>query len=125
MWTPKRDEWEKIFAFAKNMGLEYVSAEPAREDWDVVEKYAKQYNIGLSTHNHPNDASYWKPEILLSCIGTRSELLGSCADVGHFKRMNRYTNRKGELTRCISKTLHPKRGKKTSKMLCGVRECSI
>lgn len=88
VWTPKRDEWAKIFAFAKDMGMEYVSAEPAREDWDVVEKYARQYNIGLSTHNHPNEASYWKPEILLSYIGTRSNLLGSCADVGHFKRMN-------------------------------------
>ncbi len=88
VWTPTREEWPKVFAFAKSMGMEYISAEPARDDWDVVEKYAKQYKIKVSTHNHPNEASYWKPEILLSCIGTRSNLLGSCADVGHFKRMN-------------------------------------
>ena len=116
VWTPKRDEWEKIFAFAKNMGMEYVSAEPAREDWDVVEKYAKQYNIGLSTHNHPNEASYWKPEILLSCIGTRSELLGSCADVGHFKRMNldaieSLHKLKGRINSLHFKDIAPKEGK--------------
>lgn len=88
VWTPKRDEWEKVFSFAKSMEMEFINAEPAREDWDVVEELAKKYNIKLATHNHPNEASYWEPEILLKYIGQRSPLLGSSADVGHFKRMN-------------------------------------
>lgn len=87
VWTPARDEWDKVFAFAKSMGMEFISAEPAREDWDVVEGLAKKYNIKVAVHNHPNEASYWKPEILLEYIGQRSKLLGSSADVGHFKRM--------------------------------------
>ena len=87
VWTPARDEWDKVFAFAKSMGMEFISAEPAREDWDVVEGLAKKYNIKVAVHNHPNEASYWKPEILLKYIGQRSKLLGSSADVGHFKRM--------------------------------------
>ncbi|MEA4994977.1 MAG: sugar phosphate isomerase/epimerase [Petrimonas sp.] len=88
VWTPKRDEWEKVFSFAKSMEMEFINAEPAREDWDVVEELAVKYNIKLATHNHPNEASYWEPEILLKYIGQRSPLLGSSADVGHFKRMN-------------------------------------
>ena len=87
VWTPKRDEWEKVFSFAKSMEMEFINAEPAREDWDVVEELAMKYNIKLATHNHPNEASYWEPEILLKYIGQRSPLLGSSADVGHFKRM--------------------------------------
>ncbi|HKL71780.1 MAG TPA: sugar phosphate isomerase/epimerase [Marinilabiliaceae bacterium] len=87
VWTPQRDEWEKVFQFAKDMDMEFISAEPAREDWDVVENLAKQYKIKVAVHNHPNEASYWKPEILLSIIGDRSPLLGSSADVGHYKRM--------------------------------------
>ncbi|MEA4949306.1 MAG: sugar phosphate isomerase/epimerase [Petrimonas sp.] len=87
VWTPARDEWDMVFAFAKSMGMEFISAEPAREDWDVVEGLAKKYNIKVAVHNHPNEASYWKPEILLKYIGQRSKLLGSSADVGHFKRM--------------------------------------
>lgn len=87
VWTPKRDEWEKVFSFAKSMEMEFINAEPAREDWDVVEELAVKYNIKLATHNHPNEASYWEPEILLMYIGQRSPLLGSSADVGHFKRM--------------------------------------
>ncbi|HHV87198.1 MAG TPA: sugar phosphate isomerase/epimerase [Petrimonas sp.] len=87
VWTSARDEWDKVFAFAKNMEMEFISAEPAREDWDVVEELAKKYNIKVAVHNHPNEASYWKPEILLEYIGQRDKLLGSSADVGHFKRM--------------------------------------
>ena len=88
VWTPQRDEWEKVFQFAKDMELEFISAEPAREDWDVVESLAKEYKIKVAVHNHPNVASYWKPEILLENIADRSSLLGSTADVGHYKRMD-------------------------------------
>ena len=87
VWTAKREEWSKVFLFAKNMDMEFISAEPAREDWDVVENLAKEYSIKVATHNHPNENSYWKPDILLEYIGNRSPLLGSSADVGHFKRM--------------------------------------
>lgn len=87
VWTSARDEWEKVFSFAKDMGMEFISAEPAREDWDVIEILAKQYGIKVAVHNHPNENSYWKPEILLEYIGNRDALLGSSADVGHFKRM--------------------------------------
>ena len=88
VWTPQRDEWEKVFQFAKNMEMEFISAEPAKEDFDIVESLAKQYEIKVAVHNHPNEASYWKPEILLTIIGDRSPLLGSTADVGHYKRMD-------------------------------------
>ncbi len=87
VWTSSRDEWEKVFSFAKNMGMEFISAEPAREDWDVIEDLAKQHGIKVATHNHPNENSYWRPDILLEHIGNRDALLGSSADVGHFKRM--------------------------------------
>lgn len=85
--VPKRDELEKVFAFAKDMKMEFISAEPARDDWELVEELAKRYKIKVATHNHPSEKSYWKPEILMELIGNRSKLLGSSCDVGHFKRM--------------------------------------
>ena len=88
VWVLQRDEWENAFQFAENMEMEFISAEPAKEDWDIVESLAKQYEIKVAVHNHPNEASYWKPEILLTSIGDRSPLLGSTADVGHYKRMD-------------------------------------
>lgn len=87
VWTAKRDEWEKIFSFAKNMQMEFISAEPARDDWDLVEELAERYQIKVAVHNHPSESSYWSPEILLKSIDGRSELIGASADVGHYKRM--------------------------------------
>lgn len=87
VWTPARDEWDKLFSFAKSMEMEFISAEPTHEDWDIVENMAKKYRIRVACHNHPKETSYWKPEILLKYIGQRDYLLGSNADVGHFKRM--------------------------------------
>lgn len=86
--VPKREELESIFAFAKDMGMDYISAEPAREDWDLVEQLAEKYKIKVATHNHPSEKSYWKPEVLLDYVGNKSRLLGSNCDIGHFKRMN-------------------------------------
>ena len=87
VWTAQREEWHHIFSFAKNMGMEYISAEPAREDWNIVEELAKKYKIKVAVHNHPSENSYWKPEILLGSISGRDGLLGAGMDVGHYKRM--------------------------------------
>ena len=53
-----------------------------------METLAEKYRIKVAVHNHPSEQSYWKPEILLNDIRERSELLGACADVGHYKRMD-------------------------------------
>lgn len=87
VWTAQKEEWEAIFSFAKDMEMEFISAEPAREDWDLVEQLAEKYQIKVAVHNHPSENSYWKPEILLNSIEGRSSLLGACVDVGHYKRM--------------------------------------
>ena len=84
--TEKSGEWEPIFRFAKDMEMEYISCEPAIADWDLVEKLVKQYGIKISVHNHPQPSTYWKPENLLKEISNRSKLIGSSADVGHWRR---------------------------------------
>ena len=79
-------DWKEEFQFAKSMGLEYISAEPAMEDWDLVEKLSNDYGIAVSVHNHPKPSTYWTPDSLLIAVSGRSKRLGSCADVGHWKR---------------------------------------
>jgi len=82
----KSEDWNKMFAFANSMGMKFISCEPALKDWDLVEQLAKKYNIKIAVHNHPKPSTYWNPDALLSAISTRSKLLGSCADVGHWRR---------------------------------------
>lgn len=84
--TDNPEDWEKEFAFAKDMGMEFITCEPALSDWDLVEKLSKQYGIKVSVHNHPKPSTYWHPDSLLNAISGRSEMLGSCADVGHWRR---------------------------------------
>lgn len=80
------DEWEKMFQFAHDMDMEFISCEPALKDWDLVEKLSKKYNIAVAVHNHPQPSDYWKPDNLLNAISNRRAQIGSCADVGHWRR---------------------------------------
>lgn len=82
----KSSDWEKMFRFAKAMEMEFITCEPALSDWDLIEKLSKQYDIKISVHNHPQPSDYWKPENLLQAIAHRNKSLGSCADVGHWRR---------------------------------------
>ena len=68
----KSDEWDPEFAFAKTMKLDYISCEPALEDWNLVERLAKKTGIKISVHNHPQPSEYWTPMNLLNAIRTRS-----------------------------------------------------
>ncbi len=80
-------EWRRLFDFAKTMGIKVITSEPAANDLDLVEKLADQYNIDVAFHNHPQPSPYWNPDLLLTALKGRSQHMGSCADVGHWKRM--------------------------------------
>lgn len=82
----KPEDWEPLFKFAKNMGMEFITCEPALKDWDLVEGMVNKYNIKISVHNHPQPSSYWNPDNLLKEIAHRSNKIGSGADVGHWRR---------------------------------------
>ena len=79
-------KWEEFFAFAKDMDMEYVTCEPPLGMWDLVESLSKKYHLKVAVHNHPKPSEYWNPDKLLECVEGRSADLGSCADVGHWKR---------------------------------------
>ncbi|MGV8095924.1 MAG: sugar phosphate isomerase/epimerase family protein [Mangrovibacterium sp.] len=81
------EEWERLFSFADQMGIPMISSEPALADLDYVEKLADRYKIDVAFHNHPKPSEYWDPSLLVKALKGRSKRLGSCADVGHWKRM--------------------------------------
>jgi sugar phosphate isomerase/epimerase len=93
---PSTDEaaTRKIFEGAKRLGITVLVAEPETHGkmeelgpvMDVVEKFAKEFNIKVAIHNHPQPSFYWNPETVLAALNGRSPLLGACADVGHWVR---------------------------------------
>ncbi len=79
-------DWRRFFEFASDMGLKLVTAEPGLADLDLVEKLAKEFNIEVAIHNHPDPSVYANPDVLAKALEGRSDLIGVCADIGHWNR---------------------------------------
>jgi sugar phosphate isomerase/epimerase len=84
--TPKtREEWKAAFDLAKDFGLSYVTAEPLKSQWDMVDSMAGAYGIKVAIHDHPKPNMYWSPDSVLAAIQGHPNI-GSCADIGHWAR---------------------------------------
>jgi sugar phosphate isomerase/epimerase len=78
-------EWIKSFELAKDLGLHYITAEPLKTQWDMVDSLAGAYGIPVAIHDHPKPNMYWSPDSVLAAIQGHSHI-GSCADIGHWTR---------------------------------------
>jgi sugar phosphate isomerase/epimerase len=79
------DEWPAIFAFAREMGIRYVSAEPLKAHWGLVDSLAGANGVKVSIHDHPKPSPYWHPDSVLAAIKGHPNM-GACADIGHWGR---------------------------------------
>jgi sugar phosphate isomerase/epimerase len=84
--VPKnKAEWVRTFELAKNLGMSYITAEPIKNQWDLVDSLAGVYGIPVAIHDHPKPNMYWSPDSVLAAIQGHTHI-GSCADVGHWAR---------------------------------------
>lgn len=84
--VPKnKAEWIKAFELAKEFGLSYITAEPIKTQWDLVDSLAGAYNIPVAIHDHPKPNVYWSPDSVLAAVQGHTHI-GSCADIGHWAR---------------------------------------
>ena len=80
-----KGEWIKAFNLAKDFGLSYITAEPTKSQWDMVDSLAGAYGIPVAIHDHPKPNVYWSPDSVLAAIQGHPHI-GSCADIGHWTR---------------------------------------
>ncbi len=78
-------EWVKAFDLAKDFGLSYITAEPKKDQWDVVDSLAGAYEIKVAIHDHPKPNAYSAPDSVLAAVKGHNNI-GSCADIGHWAR---------------------------------------
>ena len=84
--VPKnKQEWIKTFELAKDMGMSYITAEPIKTQWDMVDSLAGVYGIPVAIHDHPKPNMYWSPDSVLAAIQGHAHI-GSSADIGHWAR---------------------------------------
>jgi sugar phosphate isomerase/epimerase len=76
----------KVFDFARTMGIRTVVCEPADDDFTLLEKLVKEYDIKIAIHNHPAPAKYNLPETVFQHVDGKDPRIGSCADTGHWMR---------------------------------------
>jgi len=80
-----KEEWKKAFDLAKEFGLSYITAEPKKDQWNMVDSMAGAYGLKIAIHDHPKPNMYWSPDSVLAAIQGHPNI-GSCADVGHWAR---------------------------------------
>ena len=83
----------KVFDFAKKMDFVSLTGEPpeGKENFDLVEKLVKEYDIRFCLHNHRNDEKRpeyknWDPNFTVKLMEGRDKRMGFCLDTGHIVR---------------------------------------
>ncbi|MHC4527258.1 MAG: family 16 glycoside hydrolase [Planctomycetota bacterium] len=79
-------ECRKVFDFAKEMGIETIVSEPPEDAFELIDKLCNEYKIKVAIHNHPRPSHYWDPDTVLKVCKGRSNMIGACADTGHWTR---------------------------------------
>jgi len=82
---PTREQWVKAFDLAKEFGLSYITSEPRKDHWDMIDSLAGQYGIKVAIHEHARPNRYWHPDSVLAAIKGHPNL-ACCADLGHWAR---------------------------------------
>jgi inosose dehydratase len=81
-----RDAGRKVFDFAKQMGIEYISADPSPDSFDTLDKLVEEYDVNLGIHNHGPKHRWEKIDTIAAAIKDHSPRIGCCIDTGHFLR---------------------------------------
>jgi sugar phosphate isomerase/epimerase len=85
-FTNDRDAGRKVLDFAKQMGIEYVSADPTPDSFDVLDKLVEEYGVNIGIHNHGPGHRWEKIDVIAAAIKDHNPRIGCCVDTGHFLR---------------------------------------
>ena len=77
---------KSIFDFAKRLGIKCLTANPAPDSFDSLDKLVAEYKIRVAIHNHGPDALYDKIDSVVDAVKDHHPLIGACVDTGHFIR---------------------------------------
>jgi sugar phosphate isomerase/epimerase len=78
-------EWDKLFAFAKDMGFEYINSEPNKSHWGIIDSLSGVYGVKLAIHEHAKPNPYWHPDSVIAAMKGHPNIY-ACADLGHWGR---------------------------------------
>lgn len=77
---------KSTFEFVKKMGIKVLVLEPEYDDYTIIDKMVKKYNVRVGIHNHAKPSKYWNPETVMKNIQGLDKRIGICGDTGHWTR---------------------------------------
>jgi sugar phosphate isomerase/epimerase len=80
-----------LFDFARALGVKYLSADPAPDSFDSLDKLVEEYKIAIAIHPHGPGAGgklhrWYSAEVILKAVKDHHPLIGTCLDTGHLIR---------------------------------------
>jgi sugar phosphate isomerase/epimerase len=85
-FTKDHEANKKIFEFAKKVGVKVITADPAPDSFDSLDKLAAEYDICIAIHNHGPNHRYNKIADTAKAVEGRHKNIGACVDTGHYIR---------------------------------------
>lgn len=85
-FRPGDPEPERIFDYARAMGMKTIVATPSVEMLDRLDPLVEEFGIKIAIHNHGPGDKWPTPEKLLEAIGDHHASIGACVDMGHYQR---------------------------------------
>jgi inosose dehydratase len=84
------DANKKIFDFGKALGVKHLSADPAPDSFDSLDKLCDEYKISIAIHPHGpvggKQHRWYSAEVIMKAVKDHHPLIGSCLDTGHLIR---------------------------------------
>ena len=76
----------KLFEFCKKLGIGVISADPAPDSLDMLDKLVAEYDLKIAIHNHGPGTPWGETEKLYNGTKTHDPRIGVCLDTGHLAR---------------------------------------
>ena len=76
----------KTFAFARQVGIKNLTADPDPESFDSLDRLVDEFKIRICIHNHGPNHRYNTISDVNDAVKDHHELIGACVDTGHFIR---------------------------------------
>jgi sugar phosphate isomerase/epimerase len=90
-FTKDHDANQRFFAFAKELDIKSLSADPTPDSFDSLDKLVDEYKIAIAIHPHgPTGRGqlhrWYSAEVIMAAVKDHHSLIGSCLDTGHLIR---------------------------------------
>lgn len=76
----------RLFEFARRAGFKNITADPAPDSFDSLDKLCAEYDIRIAIHNHGPGHRYNKLGDVQKAVQDRHKHIGACVDTGHVLR---------------------------------------